>query len=242
MTKPGQARSPLGIGGAFVVAACASVVLAASPVRAEVDLSGFWELRDELPNPPPGKVTPEAQAHVAQLRRDRGPFAPEVRFCRFIGLPFFMGMSPPIDIVQGKREVVVMGETLSAPQHIYIDGRGFPDPAIFDPTSNGFSIGHYEGETLVAETRGFSETSGNPFIPGGGYKTTDTRLIERFKLIDGGRKLSVTFTWIDPKVFVEPNTYEFVYWRSEPGAYAQEFFCDSQDPAFGESVKEQPQN
>jgi hypothetical protein len=206
-----------------------------------VDISGFWELRDELPSPPPAKVTPEAKAHVEKLRRDRGPVAPEVRWCRYIGLPFFMGMSPPIDIVQDRREVVVMGETLSAPQHIYLDRTTWPDPDAYEPTSNGFSIGRYDGDSLVAETRGFSETSGNPYIPGGGYKTKDTRLIERFRPIDGGSKLEVTFTWIDPAVFTEPNTYTFTYFRSDPSAYAQEFICDAQDPAMGETTKEPDQ-
>ena len=44
--------------------------------------------------------------------------------------------------------------------------------------------------------------------------------MERYRLVDGGQRLSVTFTWQDAKVFAKPHTYEFRYYRlpriSEP--------------------------
>jgi hypothetical protein len=234
------AGSLTGVVSVLLLAACAREEPPEESVAKPPDISGFWELREELPQVPRGSVTAEAAAHAQELQKARGVFSPEVRWCRYIGVPFFYGMSPPISIVQGEREVVISGETLSAPQHVYLN-RNFPDMEIFDPTSNGFSVGHYEGDTLVVETRGFSEVSGNPWIPGGGYKTYDTRLTQRFKLIENGEKLSVTFTWVDPKVFAGPHTYEFVYFRSPPGTYAQEFSCDASDPAFGAGVVEPKQ-
>lgn len=224
----------------------AVLVVGLHPVQAREatvpDVSGFWELRDVLPEIPEGKLTPEGREQAAKIRRSRPLASPEVRWCRYIGVPFFYGMSPPIDIVQGKNEVVIMGETLSAPQHVYLNRKSFPDPERFETTSNGFSIGHYEGDTLVVETRGFSEVSGNPYVPGGGYKTEQMRLTQRIRTIENGRKLQITFTWVDPKVFVGPHTYTFTYFRSDPDAYAQEFYCDASDPSFGATAAEPAQN
>ena len=38
---------------------------------------------------------------------------------------------------------------------IYLDGRSFPEN--IPPTNYGYSIGHWEGDTLVVETRGLNE-------------------------------------------------------------------------------------
>jgi hypothetical protein len=200
-----------------------------------VDFSGFWELRGELPQPPPGKVTPEAKAHVAELQAKRfaetGAISPDGRWCRRLGVPFIMGSSPPLDMVQNKDGLAIMAEQTSSARHIYLDGRQFPDQEVFDETSNGFSIGHFEGDALVVETRYFSPVRGAPFIPGGGYKTSDTRLTERMRLHDGGERMTIEFTWTDPKVFSEPHSYAFTYYRSPPGTYALEGWCDASDPA-----------
>ena len=57
-------------------------------------------------------------------------------------------------------------------------------------------------------------------IPGGGVRTPDSHLIERYRLLENGQRLSVTFRWDDPKIFQKPHTYEFRYYKvsriSEP--------------------------
>ena len=50
-------------------------------------------------------------------------------------------------------------------------------------------------------------------IPGGGFRTADSKLVERFKLLKSGQVLSVVSTWTDPKVFRTPQTYEYRYNR-----------------------------
>jgi len=54
-------------------------------------------------------------------------------------------------------------------------------------------------------------------------RTPDSHLTERYRLMDGGQRLSVTFTWDDPSVFQKPHTYEFRYYKirqmSEPRVY-----------------------
>ena len=64
------------------------------------------------------------------------------------------------------------------------------------------------------DTIGFDGAKGVTMIPGGGYRTSDSHLVERYRLLNGGTVLSVTFTWEDPKVFRTPHSYEFRYVRA----------------------------
>jgi hypothetical protein len=216
------------------------------------DLAGFWEMRDESGSGsfggvsekvPTAQVMPEVKKfnEEAKARQKAGyvvSFAS--RYCQYLGMPFIMGQSPPIDIVESKDEILIMSEQSSAPRHIYTDGRGHPDSSTYEPTTNGHSIGHWEGESLVVDTVGFNEL-GARGVPGGGLRTTTSHLVEHFHLFDGGKRLSITFTWDDPKVYLGPHTYELRYYKDPPGTYAYEDFCDAGDPAQGQSVIPPPQ-
>lgn len=212
------------------------------------DLSGFWERRDESGAGSLGAVNeliPAAQItdqvkklnEQAKAREQAGyvvSFAS--RYCQYLGMPFIMGQSPPIDILQSKDEILIMSEQSSAPRHIYMNGRGHPDPATYEPTTNGHSIGYWEGDTLVVDTVGFNEL-GSRNVPGGGLRSKTSHLVERFHLFENGKRLSITFTWTDPNVYVKPHTYEIRYFKDRPDTYAFDDFCDAGDPAQGQSVK-----
>ena len=75
----------------------------------------------------------------------------------------------------------------------------------------------------------------------GGRVGPNSHLVERFQLLEGGRKLSVTFTWDDPSIYLKPHTYELTYYRSEPETYAFEEYCHADDPAQGGSIVVPPQ-
>ena len=136
-------------------------------------------------------------------------------------------------------EVAIASEAVSAARHIYTDGRGHPDVATYDAQSNGHSIGHWEGDALVVDTVGFSE-QGVTRIPGGGFRTENSHLTERYRLLDGGNELSVIFSWEDPKVFAKPHTYEFRYYRAPAGTYAREYFCDASNAERAKFLSEPP--
>lgn len=217
------------------------------------DLSGIWERRDEsgsgsfggvAERTGPASLTPEAKKIVEEARAklQAGQIIGHAsRYCQDLGMPFLMGQSPPIDIVQGKDEILIASEQPSAARHIYTDGRGHPAPGAHEPTTNGHSIGHWEGDTLVVDTVGFND-SGIQNVPGGGLRTSTSHLVERFHLFDGGSRLSITFTWDDPKVYLKPHTYEIKYYKDSPDTYVLEDFCDASDPAQGQSVIPPPQN
>lgn len=188
------------------------------------DLSGFWQLRFDGRNIPKAMLTSGAAAADPQAQYRHDLYA--IRWCNHLGMPSLMDTSSPLDIRQGSVEVAIASEAVSAVRHIYIDGRGHPDMATYDAQSNGHSIGHWEGSALVVDTVGFS-SRGVTSIPGGGFRTENSHLIERYSLLDGGSRLSVIFTWEDATVFAKPHTYEFRYYRVAAGTFAREYFCDA---------------
>ena len=181
------------------------------------DITGFWELSFDSEKIPTADlasaVTPEVLA-AEQKKTDKA-----IRWCNQLGLPFLMGVSRPLDIRQGKREIVISPESaVAAARHIYLNRAEHVSSDIWDPSANGDSIGHWESDTLVVDTIGFNPDHGMTLIPGGGYRSADAHLVERFKLLNNGAVLDVTFTWTDPKVYRTPHTYEFRYYK-QPDKY-----------------------
>ena len=231
--------------------------LAQTPGPHPHDLSGFWEIRD-LPGyrqarnmPGAISLTPEGQAFTqkAAADRQRQTSDPNVRvivptpsrYCEPMGMPFIMGQSPPIDIVQTKDETLIFSEQHGSPRHIYTDGRSFPPEGELQNTTNGNSIGHWEGDTFVVETVGFDDQFGMRNLPGGVLINPKTHLEERFHLIDDGKLLSYEATYTDPNLYAKPASTRWFYFREGPDAFAIDETCDAGDSLQGSSAKEPPQ-
>ena len=105
-------------------------------------------------------------------------------------------------VIEHKDEVIFAGER-GGVRHFYMDGRAHPTP--WTPTPAGHSVGRYEGNTLVVETTGF--TPGG--VPGGGVRTSQTTLVERFEVSPDGKQLTITYTWNDPKVLSDAHVYRY---------------------------------
>ena len=202
-----------------------------------VNISGMWELRFDSMNVPPASLLPAVAAESSNLQFEHD--RKEIRWCHFLGVPYVMQQSP-IDILQNAngKEVTIMSPVRSPARHIYTDGRGHVNPDTYDPVSSGHSIGHWEGASFVVDTIGFSD-EGVTRIPGGGRRTPDSHLVERFRLIDSNH-LSVISTWEDPKIFAKPHTYEIRYFRAPKFTELREFDCNASDEARGKFLLEPP--
>jgi hypothetical protein len=104
-------------------------------------------------------------------------------------------------IIQTKTELALLYEVNAMYRQIFIDGRPFPE----DPTPawNGYSVGHWEGDALVVETRGFRndlwiDTWGSPMSDKG-------RMIEKFTRPNFGT-LNIELTIDDPVNYTRPFT------------------------------------
>ena len=221
----------------LVLLSASAAVLHAAEAEKAVNPSGFWELRFDSINAPPAALTaPIASEDPAvQFKHDMY----EARWCHFFGLPYVM-LQSPIDILQNinGKEVIISTPLRNPSRHIYTDARTHVNPDIFDPVASGHSIGHWEGDTLVVDTVGFSD-EGVTRIPGGGRRTQASHLVERFRLIDADR-LSIVSTWDDAKIFAKPHTYEVRYFRSPKFTELREFDCNASDEARGKYLLEPP--
>jgi hypothetical protein len=219
--------------------------------RTAPDLTGFWERKDaagsgsfggidaKIPKAVlvPGLQAAPAEAPANAAPTSSGPHKPGEPYIVTNGrcgggMPFMMGHSAALDIVQTKDEILIIPE-MPGTRHIYMDGRSHPPSDSWEPSMSGHSIGHWEGETLVIDTVGLLPGAG---VPGGGRRGPETHLIERYRLIDGGKRMSVTFTWQDPKIYMKPHTYEYIYYKDPADSYALEEWCDSGDPLQRQSI------
>lgn len=134
-------------------------------------------------------------------------------------------------LLQTKDEVLLAREGPGG-RHFFMDGRGHPPTATSAPTRYGHSIGRYEGNALVVETVGLSAGT----VAGGGRRTPQTRLTERFELSRDGKRMMITYTWDDPTIYVHPYTYQHTFEPLPAGSYALETWCDSSDPLQRQSI------
>jgi hypothetical protein len=179
------------------------------------DISGFWMLPADGRKVAAAKLLPRITKAMLDLHARRDAHA--IRWCNLPGAQFVMDSGTPLDIRVGPTTIIVAPENDPAPRYLYL-GRKHVGSDIYDNSTNGDSIANGEGDTLVVDTVGFHATRGITSIPGGGFKTDKSHLVERYRLLDNGNVLSVTFTWTDPTVFAAPHSYEFHY-RRLPATY-----------------------
>jgi hypothetical protein len=134
-------------------------------------------------------------------------------------------------LLQSRDEVLLVREGPGG-RRFYMDGRRHPDLATLAPNMYGHSVGHYEGGALVVDTIGLPEGT----VQGGGRRRPETRLSERFELAPDKKRLTITYTWDDPVLYVRPHTYRHSFERLPEGSYAFETWCDSSDPLQRQSV------
>lgn len=230
----------------FLALLCGSPCLVAQSDASVPDLSGSWERKDDVGGGSFGgileKIIPKAQLQPEFIEANRRQASREQagdvvsfssKWCQTQRYPFFMQHSAAWHIVQTEDELIQIPEVHTFARHIYLDGRRHPDPAVLVPSVNGHSIGHWEGNSLIADTVGFVPGGATP---GGGRIGAATHLTEKFTLLDGGKKLQVTFTWEDPSIFLKPHVYEFLYYKSPPGTYALEDYCHADEATQAGSV------
>ena len=101
-------------------------------------------------------------------------------------------------IVQSRGVIALLYE-LGDFRQIYIDGRALPrDP---NPTWMGYSIGHWEGDTLVVETAGFNDKTWLDMV--GHPHSEHLRVTEKFRRTDFGH-MQVQVTYDDPETMTRP--------------------------------------
>jgi len=139
------------------------------------------------------------------------------------GFPLGGLLSEPIKIVQAPRLTMIMYEAGNFYRQIHTDGRKLPDE--FDaPAFNGYSTGHWEGDTLIVETAGFNDKT--PLDAAGHPHSDALRVVERFHRRDFGH-LDYQLTFDDPKMYTKPFTVKIPH-DLLPDSDVFENFCENE--------------
>jgi len=144
-------------------------------------------------------MTDEArQIHAARFTGLLGYEEPDAH-CLPQGVPKINMAPVPFKIVQTERLVVLVYEAFNLWRQVHLDGREFADD--LNPAWLGYSLGRWDGDELVVETRGIN---GKQWLDHGGLPTSDRlTVVERFRRPTFGR-LEIELTIDDPTYYTRP--------------------------------------
>jgi hypothetical protein len=114
----------------------------------------------------------------------------------------------PLYFVQTAKEVVMIYSNDQQVRHVYLDVPHSVNPK---PSWYGESVGHYEGDTLVVDTIGLNDKT---FV--NNFRTPHTdklHVVERIKLVNGGKAMQVDITFDDADAFNAPWSAMQIYDR-----------------------------
>ncbi len=137
---------------------------------------------------------------------------------------FYSDLFPiEIEFDEANQVIYIRGQFFDEVRTVYMDGR--EHPSADTQFHLGHSIGRWEGETLVVDTRNFTENR-SPYqngIPSGLQK----HVVERYRLAEDGTRITVDFTLEDPEYLLEPLT-DSRELLSRPDADMSPFNCDAE--------------
>ena len=154
------------------------------------------------------------------------PYVPRER-CWPAGVPAYV-LEPPFNItifIETPKEILMVHQHDQQFRHIFMN---VPHTAHPKPSWTGESVGHWEGEELVVDTIGLNDRT---FVDN--YRTPHTdkmHVLERFKLINGGKTLQDTIRVEDPGAFNMPWT-AVQRWNRTARGPIEEFSCAENNEA-----------
>jgi hypothetical protein len=144
---------------------------------------------------------PWAKELVEQRKADNQKDNPDAH-CLPMGYMQLHGHPQPRKIVQTPDLIVIMYEGNSGLRQIFLDGRPLPDNDP-QPWWYGYSVGHWDGDTLVVESIGFRDDGWLDVF--GSPLTDQGKITERFTRVDYGH-MQIDVTIDDPKAYTKPFT------------------------------------
>jgi hypothetical protein len=195
------------------------------------DLSGVWRTKQSsylfyvTADLKPGEILPWAAALYQQradnFRRDSDGIA-----CLPPGPKAgISGGGFPAKIIQTPGLVVILYEYETIFRQIFTDGRKLPEDP--NPTWMGYSVGHWDGDTLVATTAGFNDRSTLDLA--GHAHSEALRVTERFRRRDAGH-IDLQVTLEDPKAYARPWTLP-IELELVPDGELIEYVCENERDA-----------
>lgn len=221
--KVGNGRRLSALVGSFgLIALCALLVGTANAAAARTkprgkrDIAGPWmnfpftfnldpSVKPGQPQrvslQPPYEARYQAtEAAIAKGEAEGKPLVDATTLCLPLGMPGGATMAFfPMEIIPTATTIYVLLEGVDPPRRIFIDGRPMPPLEDLDPTFEGYSVGHWEGATLIVDTAGIKTSTLIDGVP----HSNALRVHERIRLLDDDT-LEDKMTLTDPKAFNGP--------------------------------------
>jgi hypothetical protein len=166
------------------------------------------------------KAKAEADARQAARAEDN-----QSANCLPPGMPAIMSQPYPIEVLMTPGQVTIVVEAYTQVRHIYTDGRPMPEDP--DPSFDGTSIGHWEGDTLVVETMGFEPVPRGINFP----YSEKMKIVERVKL-DDPDTLAVETTIQDPLALTKPFPMGNRIFKRHRSWTISEYVCEENNRNF----------
>lgn len=143
-------------------------------------------------------------------------------FCVPPGMPMSMAAAAPfpMEIIQREHDITLFFESWSQYRKIYIEGHDHPDPILH--SRMGYSVGHWEGDTLVVETDMLSERTQGRSLMSENAEFTERIRVETLE--DGTRRLIDEIVFTDPEIYSEDIHVRGV-WNESPDTPIMEYVC-----------------
>jgi Family of unknown function (DUF6152) len=194
------------------------------------DISGIW---DGLPNfalPIVDQDSDPERVYTEAALRARAEYSDALyppAACIALPTPVLNQLPYLYEIEILDDRVLIRSEFYTVERTIYTDGRDHPTDG--SRTIQGHSIGHWEGSTLVVDTRLFADLrlAHGPGVPSGALKHT----VETFSLSADGAQLDVEIYVEDPEFVAEPYTVSTT-WAYAPGRSMEPFECDPENARY----------
>jgi hypothetical protein len=172
------------------------------------NLTGTWQHEFTGPSswrfvPDEFELTPRAQTFYEaglKAQAEGKVYRDDIGQCWPAGMPLIMTRVWPIDMIQLPTAIYMISHFMNSVRIIYMDGREHTPPDEVVPSFNGESIGRWEGDELVIDTKYFPGhhhwmDQGGAAIPA----SEDLHIVERVRMVDEGQVLEIAYTMTDPK-------------------------------------------
>jgi hypothetical protein len=170
------------------------------------DWSGIWQPSfGQVSGDQPqlkGEYLEYYEAEMAKVASIPGYEIPEKGSnCLPVGMPGMMTMPYSLEFLFTPGKIVINQEALMQVRRVFTDGRDYPE--FIDPNFFGYSLGHWEGDTLVIETKGTQagQRLGVQGITNGPNLTISERI---YIDSDNPDLMHLEFTLNDPDVLSAP--------------------------------------
>jgi hypothetical protein len=186
--------------------------------------SPFGNIGNSMPDQK-APYQPWAEELVKKRTADNSKDNPDAH-CLPMGIAQLNAHLYPRKIIQTPKELLLIYEASGTTvREVFMDVRRLPNKDDVEPWYNGYSVGHWDGDTLVIETvglmdDGWLDVRGSPL-------TSNAKITERFRRPKFGQ-LELDETIDDSKAYTQPFTAKMFY-RFSPDTQLIEFVCQDKD-------------